>query len=188
MIKEIRYETNIYKDVDFRKPTIFLAGPTVRGNQPHLVSWRFEAISIFKKFNFHGNLIIPEFTDKKESDKDKYELPLWEYHGLCNSHVNLFWLPRTRELIGLTTNDELGYWRARDRSKVVYGRSEDAYRCKYQDIMWFKDAERHGIKDVCIYHTLEDTIRASIYLAQDKLNGELKDQETVTKWRMTYKD
>ena len=69
-LKEIRYETPI-ADIDFTKPSLFLAGPTVRGNQPHLTSWRFEAIRLFASKGFEGNLIIPEFTDKTESGRQQ---------------------------------------------------------------------------------------------------------------------
>ena len=157
-MNEIRYETPVEK-VEWKLPSVFLAGPTVRGNQPHLISWRFEAVRIFKEKGFHGNLIIPEFTDKTESDKYRYDLPVWEFAGLRKSHVIMFWIPRTRELIGLTTNYEFGYWTALDRSKVVYGRPDDAYRMTYCDIMWVEDA-KFGGAPYPIYNTLEKTIDA----------------------------
>ena len=161
-MNEIRYETPI-EQIDFTKPSIFLAGPTVRGNQPHLTSWRFEAVKIFKEKGFDGNLIIPEFTDKTVSDKYRYDIPVWEYNGLIKSHVIMFWIPRTRELIGLTTNHEHGYWMGRNREKVVYGRPDDAYRMTYLDIMWVEDSKRTNSK--CpIYNKLDKTIEASIKL------------------------
>lgn len=159
-MNEIRYETPI-ESVDFKLPSIFLAGPTVRGHQTHLTSWRLEAVNDFKRKNFPGNLIIPEFIDPTESDKYRYDIPLWEFAGLTNSQVIMFWIPRTKELIGLTTNHEHGYWMARDRSKVVYGRPDDAYRMTYLDIMWAADAKRTGAK--CpIYNTLYKTIDAAL--------------------------
>ena len=162
-VKEIRYETK-QKDIDYSLPTIFLAGPTVRGNQPHLISWRFEAVNLFRANGFEGNLIIPEFSDKYESDQHRYDLPIWEFEGLIKSDVIMFWIPRTRELIGLTTNHELGYWMGREREKVVYGRPDNAYRIAYLDIMWAKDNEnRFGqpMLTTPIYKSLEDTVRAS---------------------------
>ena len=152
----IRYETPIENVKN--NPVIFLAGPTVRGNQQHLISWRFEAIEIFKKYNFNGTLIIPEFTDKTESDKGRVELPIWEDKGLTRADVILFWIPRTRELIGLNTNSEHGYWLAKDPNKLVYGRPDDAFRIQYNDIMWnkvFNNTEP-------IYNDLEETIKAAI--------------------------
>lgn len=159
-MKQIRYETPIEK-VNLSLPTIFLAGPTVRGNQPHLTSWRFEAVKLFQERRFLGNLIIPEFEDKTESDKYRYDLPVWENAGLTVSHIIMFWVARSRELIALTTNFELGYWMARERKKVVYGRPDDAYRITYDDIMWIEDAKRVGAK--CpIYNTLPKTVDASL--------------------------
>lgn len=156
----IRYETPI-ESIDFNTTTIFLAGPTVRGNQLHLLSWRFQAIRWFEDKHFNGNLIVPEFSDRTESDKYRYDLPVWEFNGLIKSHIIMFWIPRTRELIGLTTNCEFGYWMSRDRSKVIYGRPDDAYRIHYLDIMWVEDSKRTGFS--ChIYNTLEKTINAAL--------------------------
>ena len=162
MINQIRYETPI-ELVDWKLPTIFLAGPTVRGNQPHLTSWRTPAAWLFDKLKFEGNLIIPEFTDKTQSDKYRYDIPVWEYTGLRKSRVIMFWVPRTRELIGLTTNHEHGYWIARHRSKVVYGRPDDAYRIAYLDIMWVEDAKDKGEIPGPIYNTLPKTVEAVLH-------------------------
>jgi hypothetical protein len=165
VINEIRYEAKI-SEVNFSFPTVFLAGCTVRGNQPHLKSWRPEAIELFEKHGFSGNIIIPEFSVSTISDKYRYDLPVWEFEGLRKSHVIMFWIPRSRELIGLTTNFELGYWIARDRSKVIYGRPDDAYRIVYSDIMWVEDGKNRS--DYCsydsfpIYNTLEKTVVASL--------------------------
>lgn len=163
MINEIRYETP-QSNVDYSLPSIFLAGPTVRGNQTHLTSWRFDAIEEFREQGFQGNLIIPEFVSKTESDKYRYDLPAWEYHGLSHSNVIMFWIPRTRELIGLTTNFEIGFWMARDIRKIVYGRPNDAYRMKYVDIMWdLYNKEIRGETMVPdIHENLHDTISAAI--------------------------
>ena len=163
MINEIRYET-FQKDVDYSLPSVFLAGPTVRGNQPHLVSWRPEAVRIFGEKGFSGNLIIPEFSSKNESDQFRYDIPRWEFEGLRKSHVIMFWIPRTRELIGLTTNHEHGYWMGRDRDKIVYGRPNDAYRVSYLDIMWAEDyKERYGKNSGAkICTTLEQTVVESL--------------------------
>ena len=93
-MNEIRYET-FQKDVDYSLPTVFLAGPTVRGNQTHLTSWRFQATEDFAIHGFDGNLIIPEFSDKVESDQHRYDLPIWEFEGLRKCDCIMFWIPRT---------------------------------------------------------------------------------------------
>ena len=116
--------------------TIFLAGPTCRANQPHLISWRIVAVEEFEKQKFDGCLIIPEFFSRTESDKGKMWIPQWEFAGLCGCDCIMFWIPRTRELIGLASNCEFGFWLARKRDKVIYGRPDDSYRNDYLDIMW----------------------------------------------------
>lgn len=160
-MNEIRYETPI-ESVDWRQLSIFLAGPTVRGNQPHLSSWRPAAIQLLQERKFDGNVIIPEFASRDQSDKYRYDIPMWEFAGLNKADIILFWIPRTKELIGLTTNHEHGYWLARDSFKMVYGRPDDAYRISYLDVMWFEDAKRRGINPRPIYNTLEKTIDAAL--------------------------
>lgn len=66
-------------------------------------------------------------------------------------------------MMGLTTNYELGYWVAREREKVIYGRPDDAYRISYPDIMWKEDADPG--ESTTIYNTIEDTVKASMDLA-----------------------
>jgi hypothetical protein len=167
MITQVFYDTAM-EDVDFGLPTVFLAGPTVRGHQPHLVSWRREAASLFNDFS-SIQLIVPEFKNKAESDQCRYDIPVWEFEGLQRSHVIMFWIPRTKELIGLTTNHEHGYWMARERNKMVYGRPRDAYRMNYLDIMWVEDAKRKGNRShIPIYTTLEKTVRASLELLKKR--------------------
>jgi nucleoside 2-deoxyribosyltransferase len=168
-----RYEESEKTINDIDKPSIFLAGPTVRGNQPHLTSWRFAAIEEFEKQGFKGDLIVPEFTSKKESDKGKEWVPIWEYNGLKKADCIMFWVPRTRELIALTTNMEFGYWQAREPQKMIYGRPDDAYRMGYLDIMWKTVSFENRLYKPNIYTTLEETVSASIYMAYDNFNKTL---------------
>lgn len=162
-----RYESTHEQVNNTKGPVIFLAGPTVRGNQQHLQpSWRFAAIDICKKLGFEGSLIIPEFTDIAESDKGRLELPLWEYNGLKRADAITFWIPRTRELIGLTTNFEHGYWMGRNIQKVVYGRPDESFRNTYTDIMWNEIHRELGLaRNTQIHNTLEDTLVQSIEVA-----------------------
>jgi nucleoside 2-deoxyribosyltransferase len=156
---QYRYERSIQEVQEAPRPIIFLAGPTVRGNQPHLISWRFKTIEEFERRGFSGSLIIPEFTSKTESDKGKDWIVHWENNGLTIADCIMFWIPRTRELIGLTTNFEFGYWLQRKPEKVVYGRPEDSFRNRYLDLMW-------GIalnKQRPIYKTLEDTVDGGLF-------------------------
>lgn len=166
-----RYESTQEQVRKTAGPIIFLAGPTVRGNQQHLQpSWRFEAVDIFEKLGFKGSLIIPEFTDIAESDKGKLDIPLWEYNGLKTADCILFWIPRTRELIGLTTNWEHGYWAAKSIKRVVYGRHEGSFRNTYTDIMW-RELHREQEIECNIFTTLEETIIQSIEVANLKFQN-----------------
>lgn len=158
-----KYESSEETINELKVPVIFLAGPTVRAHQRHLTSWRDEAIEEFKKQNFSGALIIPEFEDLTKSDKGEKHLPLWEFNGLSKADCILFWIPRTRELIGLTTNHEHGLWLGKDPKKVVYGRPDDAYRIDYLDIMWNKIAP-----DQKICNTLSDTVAQAILKSEKK--------------------
>ena len=161
-MKVYRYEDSLAELTASPVPTVFLAGPTVRGNQPHLTSWRFEAIAEFERQGFTGDLVVPEFSKKEESDKGKEWIPAWEFTGLSGCDVIMFWVPRTRELIGLTTNHEHGYWLARDVKKCVYGRPDDSYRNRYLDLMWEFHAKDHGLIHMPIWQTLESTISCAI--------------------------
>lgn len=166
-----RYEQTLAEINAIKGPSIFLAGPTVRGHQPHLTSWRFEAIEEFRKQGFNGDLIVPEFTSKIESDKGKEWIPLWEYNGLKKADCIMFWIPRTRELIALTTNMEFGYWQGREPRKMIYGRPDDAYRIGYLDVMWKAVANESQYYEPKIYNALEETIAASIELANQEFKN-----------------
>lgn len=177
ILNVFKYEDSESRVSTTEGPAIFLAGPTVRGNQPHLTSWRLEAIEMLKQKGFIGNVIVPEFTSKVESDKGKKWVPMWEYNGLQRADCILFWIPRTKDtiedgkiktgLIALTTNWEHGYWVGREINKVVYGRPDDAYRISYLDIMWNRITDDAGKKKL-IYNTLSDTIDAAIAKANSR--------------------
>ena len=171
MVTVHRYEESEAMVNSIDRPSIFLAGPTVRGNQPHLTSWRFDAIEEFNKQGFKGDLIVPEFTSKSESDKGKEWVPLWEYNGLKKADCIMFWIPRTRELIALTTNMEFGYWQAREPQKMIYGRPDDAYRMGYLDIMWKTVAAENKQYFPSICNTLEMTVAQSINKAYQNFNA-----------------
>lgn len=154
MLLTINYDT---KDPQPHGPVIFLAGPTVRGNQPHLQpSWRRFATAEFRNAGFDGTLVSPEFDSPTESDKGKDWIPDWEFDWLTTADVKMFWIPRTRELIGLTTNVEFGMWLIGDPHRMVYGRPDDSFRNRYNDIMWRRKGQTQ------IHNTLEKTVHAAI--------------------------
>lgn len=166
-----RYETPAHEVVDYKGPVVFLAGPTVRGHQPHLTSWRPECIEMFEREGFEGALVVPEFSVRSMSDKGKPWIPRWEFSGLKRADCVLFWVPRTRELIGLTTNHEHGYWLGRMREKMVYGRPDDAYRVDYLDIMWQIDAEDRGVSAEATHSNMMDLVIAACKMAKSRFNS-----------------
>lgn len=145
-------------------PILFLAGPTVRFNQSHLKSWRKNAIEILKEINFNGSVIIPEF--KEPVDTAEFDVPMWEYEALKLADTIAFWVPRTQELIGLTTNFELGFWLSRYPNGVFYGRPIGAYRTSYCDKMWNKVQNEEGYNKP-IYNDLKEMLLA----VKEVLNG-----------------
>jgi len=169
-MNEVRYDTPP-KDVDYSLPSVFLAGPTVRSHQTHLTSWRPNAVALFWAKGFEGNVFIPEFSEGPEAAPYVCDIIEWEFQRLTRCDVIMFWIPRTEELIGLTTNHEHGYWLARDRCKVVYGRPDGAYKTHYLDYMWAKDCkDRHGdatsVPPIC--RTLEETVNAVLKKLEEK--------------------
>lgn len=160
-----RYERSLATLWNSQNPIFFLAGPTVRGNQLHLESWRPGAIELFeRKITGNASIIIPEFSNRTESDKGKNWIPAWEFAGLCVSDVIVFWVPRTKELIGLTTNHEIGFWLGKHPDKIIYGRPNDSYRNGYLDTMMQISSIQfnHKYQEPAI--TLDETINRAIEL------------------------
>lgn len=161
-----KYEQSLENLLKSKEKIVFLAGPTVRAHQRHLgESWRVKAIKEFEKQGFLGHLIVPEFEDITESDKGCHWLPAWEFRGLCNSDAIMFWIPRTKDLIGLVTNHEFGFWLGHYPQKMIYGRPEGSYRNDYLDLMWdyINNKIRFEKRKICT--TLEETIEETIKIA-----------------------
>jgi ADP-ribose pyrophosphatase YjhB (NUDIX family) len=100
--------------------TIFLAGPTDRGQRP--TEWRQQAIQILRDLAFDGHVFVPELEDGQwNGDRDAQFA--WEHQALSRADAIVFWVPRDlRHLPGFTTNIEWGLW-ARS-GKVVLGSPE----------------------------------------------------------------
>lgn len=162
-MKVYRYDTDPMYIRENKRPTVFLAGPTPRNHQTHLTSWRKSCVNEFRKKKFDGALIIPEFKDNYKFS-NIYSISIWEFSGLCRADCILFWVPRTEELIGLTTNWELGYWMGRDLDKIVYGRPDDAYKTYYLDVMWDTTFREKGDCVPKIENSLEDLVDKSIQM------------------------
>lgn len=135
-----------YSDQDIlkSKKSIFLAGPTPRGE--NITSWRTEACQILKKLNFDGLVYIPEYSTWKPKE-DYVDQAMWERVGLTNATIILFWIPRKLpELPAFTTNVEFGYWL--HSGKVIYGRPANASKIKYLDWLYKLDYNKEPYDDL----------------------------------------
>ena len=147
------------------KKTVFLAGPTNTEK-----SWRENALKELQKQGYDGTVFVPEPRNGKwRSDYD--EQVIWEDKALNRSDAILFWIPRDlKDMPGLTTNDEWGYWKSAHPSKLILGAPDYAEKVRYQKFY----AEKLGIETA---ETLEDSVKKAIAKIGD--GAERKDQECL---------
>lgn len=119
--------------------SIFLAGPTPRSLD--VESYRINAIEILKDLKFDGIVYVPEleFDDRTFNYENQV---WWEREALYNASVIAFWIPRSSKLPAFTTNVEFGYWIAKNRGKVIYGRPDDSEKNRYLD--WLYETETYN--------------------------------------------
>src|SRR4051812_6654080 len=115
--------------VDWKVPSLFLAGPTPRNK--NVPSWRPEALTILESLNYNGQVLIPERGDWKSLIEYTHQVE-WEDTGLLNACRIVFWVPRNMETMpALTTNVEFG--RFYQDLRMIYGRPDDADHIRYLD-------------------------------------------------------
>lgn len=145
------------QDVIKGKKSIFLAGPTPRGE--NAASWRTEACQILEQMGFDGVVYVPEYSTWKPKE-DYVDQAMWERIALTDATVILFWVPRKLpDMAAFTTNVEFGYWL--HSGKVVYGRPNDASKIKYLDWLYRLDYDKNP------YETLQSLLEASVELASN---------------------
>ena len=123
--------------IDLVGKSIFLAGPTPRS--PNVKSWRPEAIEQLVKLKFSGIVLVPETVNSVDFNfKDQVE---WEWQGLENCSVIVFWVPRNLETMpAFTTNVEFG---SHIRSgRAYYGRPDGSPKNDYLDWLYEKVTKR----------------------------------------------
>lgn len=120
--------------------SLFLAGPTPRSID--VKSWRIEALEILALQDFFGLVYVPERQNPERQNRvgcDYLEQVEWEYQGLKNASLIVFWVPRNMQTLpGLTTNVEMGYWLAKKPLQVFYGRPDNAEHTRYLDWLYTK--------------------------------------------------
>lgn len=141
------------------KISIFLAGPSPRGDKDY--DWRPEALVHPSQVSFIGSVYVPLPRDGiYHSDYDHNAQVDWELQYLEECDAIAFWIPRdVQKLPGFTTNVEFGLY-ARS-GKAVLGYPPTAQKMKYLH----RVAERFQVP---IWHSLEDTIFSTIWLAEKR--------------------
>ena len=140
------------------KPSIFLAGPTLR-NDFFENSWRKDAVRILEEKGFDGNVYIPESEtgDYGAINLDVNGYPEWEWARLERSQIILFWIPRDLEkLPGFTTNVEFGRYITLCPEKVVLGYPKDAPKNTYLGQLYTR------LTKDSVSYTLEETIENAL--------------------------
>ncbi len=138
---------------------IFLAGPTPRA-ETTLPSWRPDALKYLEDMDYKGVVFVPEDVNGvwHHSYDDQIE---WEEMCLNFADVIIFWIPRDiAQMPGFTTNDEWGFWKAKDPMKLVLGTPDVAPKVRYQRYY----ANKHHVPT-------HDTLQATCVVAIEKLGN-----------------
>lgn len=148
--------------------SIFLAGPSLRSGQDNLVSWRIKALQILETMEYDGVVFIPESRTGNFDQLEYKNVNDWETRCLTMADNILFYINRNVEdgLLGLTTNDEWGYWKK--SGKCVLGTEPNADSVRYQEI-W---ANKLGVP---LYHDLYNCIKHIMDIQKEgstRSNGE----------------
>ena len=136
---------------------LFLAGPATRTTSP--IGWREEFIKVLECQGFTGTVLNPENPEYGTMGKEVYSIQTeWEQKGIKLSSYLVFWIPRSEQHLGLTTNIELGEWLEHPRTFIGWppGSIKNEYiaeRCR-----------KIGKK---IYSTMEEMV-ADIQIEQNK--------------------
>lgn len=131
-MKILKYDS---KEQSLYGPSVFFAGPTHR-EQPS-TQWRKDAVELFRKHNFKGTLVLPEFVDKAAGEDGlTYDYIIdWELNFLTSCNHILFWIPRNlNNMPAFTTNVEFGMFHTSPRTWA--GSPVDAPKNRYLKYLW----------------------------------------------------
>lgn len=139
--------------------SVFLAGPSLRPGQEG-TSWRIKALEILRQLEYDGVVFVPEAREGNFEDFNYETQILWETKCLRMADNIIFYLNRNVEkgLMGLTTNDEYGYFK--DSGKCVLITEPNADSVRYQE-WWAKELK------VATFHDLFNGIKHVIGLQTD---------------------
>lgn len=137
------------KDPEAIRRSIFLAGPTPRGETGSDQAWRDEAIKILRDIGYSGSVFSPEPFPKNKGYEYQVE---WEDKHLNMADAIVFWVPRTMDMPGFTTNIEYGEWMKSGR--VIFGAPPEAWKTRYL----LNKADTYKIPH---HEDLKDTLKAA---------------------------
>ena len=140
---------------DGGKDSLFLAGPSPRGNGEY--DWRKEAYDKLHQIGFDGIVYTPiPRNDLYRQNYDYDEQIEWELEYLEKAGVIVFWIPRDLvTLPGFTTNVEFG--RFSRKGNVVLGFPISAPKMRYLQYI-------ANVDGVPVFHTMEQTLQAAVRL------------------------
>jgi 8-oxo-dGTP pyrophosphatase MutT (NUDIX family) len=153
------------------KKSIFLAGPTSRNNGDNITEWRKEVCNILKKRNYDGVVFIPEPYIKEDYDKQV----AWENECLNMADCILFWVPRSIDLPGFTTNVEYGDWMK--SGKVVFGSPNGALKVRY---LKYKAKQYFIPVRTDLEHTVEEALK---YIGEGDIREDGERYVPIQVWR-----
>ncbi len=154
------------QDFDPKTPGIFLAGPSPR--EKTLNMWRLDAIRILQDYDFDGNIYAPLTEDGGWLGDYNVQVK-WEWKALAAATVIVFWIPRSEDLPGYTTNIEFGFVSAMRSGRVVLGTPIDAFKTRYprrmaQELNTLGDIFGVDLEPIPVSNTLEDTLASALRL------------------------
>ena len=153
------------------KKSIFLAGPSSRNNGDNITEWRKEACNILKEKGFDGVVFIPEPYIKEDYDKQVE----WENECLNMADCILFWVPRSIDLPGFTTNVEFGDWMK--SGKVIFGAPNDAIKIRY---LKYKAKQYFIPIRTNLEHTVEEALK---YIGEGAIRKDGERYVPIHIWR-----
>ncbi len=135
--------------------SIFLAGPSPRGQADY--NWRPEALKYLETIGFPGNVFVPIREDGGWLGDDKLQMD-WELDYLDAATVVVFWIPRSEQLPGHTTDKEWGMFVRSGKAVVGYPlktkSGEKTPGMGYIDHV----SKRYRVP---VFHNLDDTLRCA---------------------------
>ncbi len=148
-------------DLSEVKNAIFLAGPCPRKDYEASDKWRNEAYSLLEDMGFNGYTLNP--TNKNyDKVKDLTKQTSWEHEAMKKASAIVFWLERSDEFPGFTSNFEIGEW---IRSPRVYVGIPENSKTKNANRYIAIKAEEAGKK---VYTTLKDMLLDVTYDLEQK--------------------